>query len=155
MKQTICTSFLLASVTVFAFVARGNQLSPDPIPRSSSIFIDPMDGFGPELQEAFLNDGVPLVIVSNKEDADFEIVGGIRDATEQPINGRPASAAQEAGNQTLRTRVVMVSIVNLKTKSVAWGYGVTGVPDLASVADACAKRLKGEMNHRHQKHWPS
>jgi hypothetical protein len=80
MKPMLCTSFLLASVTVFSFVARGNQPSPDSIPRSSSVFIDPMDGFGPELQEALLNNGVPLVIASNKDNADFEIIGGIRDA---------------------------------------------------------------------------
>jgi hypothetical protein len=151
MEQTICTSFLLASVIVFAFVARGNQLSPDPIPRSSSVFIDPMNGFGSELQEAFLNDGVPLVIVSNKDDADFEIVGEIRDAVERPINGRTASGEQEAGTETLRTRVLMVSIVNLKTKSVAWGCGVTGVPDLASAAESCAKHLKEEMRRKHRK----
>ena len=90
--------------------------------------------------------------MNDKENADFEIIGGIRDAVEEPIDGRTTSSEQDAGTQTLRTRVVMVSIVNLRTKSVAWGYGVTGVPDLVSAADSCAKRLKGEMKHRHQKH---
>jgi CubicO group peptidase (beta-lactamase class C family) len=127
MKPMLCTSFLLASVTVFVFVARGNQVSPVPIPWSSSVFIDPMGGFGPELQAAFLNDGVPLVIVSNKDNADFEIVGEIRDDTEptsgQPINGRTASEEQEAGVQTLPRRFVRVTIVDLRTRSVAWRYG--------------------------------
>jgi hypothetical protein len=152
MKPAIRTTFLIASVTVFAFVARGKQILPSPIPRSASVFIDPMDGFGPELQEALLNNDVPLVIVSNKDDADFEITGGIRDAKERPINGRTASDEQEAGTETLRTHVVMVSIVNLKTKSVAWGYGVTGVPDLANAADSCAKHLKEEMKRKQRKH---
>jgi hypothetical protein len=157
MKPKIHSTLLLALVTVLAFVARGNQVSPGPIPRSSSIFIDPMDGFGPELQAAFLNDGVPLVILNDKENADFEISGVIRDDTEptpvQPINGRTGnSEEQETGDQTLRRRIVRVTIVDLRTKSVAWGYGATGVRDLASAADLCAKQLKEEMNRKHRKH---
>jgi hypothetical protein len=116
-----------------------------------------MDGFGPVLQGAFLNDGVPLVIVNDKENADFEISGVIRDDTEptsvQPINRRTGSSEeQETGEQTLRRRFVRVTIVDLSTKSVAWGYGVTGVRDLASAADSCAKQLKEEMNRKHRKH---
>ena len=92
MKPKILSTLLLALVSVLAFVARGNQVSSGPIPRSSSVFIEPMDGFGPELQAAFLHDGVPLVIVNDKENADFEISGAIRYDTEptsgQPINGR-------------------------------------------------------------------
>lgn len=152
MKPTICTSLLLASVTALTFVARGNQVSPGPIPRGSSAYIETMDGFGPELQEALLNNGVPLVIVSNKDNADFEIIGGIRDVTEQPMNGLTSSRQQQGDAQPLRARLITVTIVNLKTKSVAWGYGVTGVPDLAGAADSFAKRLKGEMKQRHQKH---
>jgi hypothetical protein len=157
MKPKIHSTLLLALVIVLAFVARGNQVSPVPIPWSSSVFIDPMGGFGPELQAAFLNDGVPLVIVNDKEKADFEITGGIRDDTEptsgQPINGRTSSSEeQEAGVQTLRRRFVTVKIVDLRTKSVAWRYGMTGVRDLASAADSCAKQLKDEMKPKHQKH---
>jgi hypothetical protein len=157
MKPKIHSILLLALVTLLAFVARGNQVSPSPIPWSSSVFIDPMDGFGPELQAALLNDGVPLVIVNDKENADFEISGGIRDDTEptsgQPINGRTGSSdQQEAGVQTLRRRFVKVTILDLRTKSVAWGYGVTGVRDLASAADSCAKQLQEEMKRKHRKH---
>jgi hypothetical protein len=156
MKPTIHITLLFVLVTALAFVARGNQILTDPIPRSSSVFIKPMDGFGPELQQAFLNNGVPLVIVSDKEMADFEIIGGIRHATEpisaQPMNERTNILEQEAGDQTLRTRFVTVTIVNVRTKSVAWGWGVTGVPDLASAAESCAKQLKEQMKLNHRKH---
>jgi hypothetical protein len=156
MKPTICVSLLLASVTALAFVAQGKEILNDPIPRSSSVFVEAMDGFGPELQQAFLNDGVPLVIASDKEMADFQIIGGIRDAPEptsmQPLNGHTTILEQEAGDQTLRTRFVIVTIVNVRTKSVAWGWGMTGVPDLASAAESCAKQLKEEMKRKHGKH---
>jgi hypothetical protein len=42
-----------------------------PIPRDSNIFIEPMDGFGSELKTAYLREGVPLDIVTDKSMADF------------------------------------------------------------------------------------
>jgi len=159
MRPTIQVTVLLALVTAIAFVARGKQILSDPIPRSSSVFIEPMDGFGPELQQAFLNGRVPLVIVSDKQMADFEITGGIRHATEptstQPISGGTNFLEQEAGDQALRSLFVVVTIVNVRTKSVAWGWGVTGVPDLASAAQSCAKQLKEQMKRNHRKRRPS
>ena len=71
---------LVSLVLAFSLVAYGHRVSPFSILPSSSVFIDPMDGFGPELQRAFLRDGVPLVIVTDKRNADFEIMGSIQDA---------------------------------------------------------------------------
>src|SRR5437763_15322042 len=45
------------------------------IPRNSRIYIAPMDGFGSYLAAAFRKKGVPLVIVADREQADFEITG--------------------------------------------------------------------------------
>src|ERR1022692_1752017 len=80
MRSIAQTKLPLALVLLFSLVAYGHRVSPFPILPNSSVFIDPMDGFGPELQKAFLKDGEPLVIVSEKRTADFEIKGGIREA---------------------------------------------------------------------------
>jgi len=146
-------SVLAATVLSPALVhcVYGQKIQPGPIARSARIFIDPMDGFGPELQKAFLKDAVPLVIVSDKGSADFEITGEIRNATEPTIQigGNRGNREDLVDSQRVPTPFVRVRIVNLKTMSMAWGYGTTGFPDLSTAAEACAKRLKYEMKHRH------
>jgi hypothetical protein len=111
-----------------------------------------MDGFGPELQKALLDEGVPLVIVSDKRNADFEIMGSIQD-TNEPTSKEPMSWSQRGGDQqgevqAPRPRFVRVKIVNVKTGDLAWGYGGNGMTDLRSTAEACAKQLKRELKHR-------
>ncbi len=57
----------------------GSTSSPAPadtrIPRNSRIYIAPMNGFDSYLAAAFRKKGVPLVIVADREQADFEITG--------------------------------------------------------------------------------
>jgi hypothetical protein len=102
------------------------------IPRDSSVFIDPMDGFGRELQAAFVKEGVSIDIVSDKSMADFEITGEIQ----------PATHAQEM-------QLVSIRILNLKAHDIVWGYSAAGIPDLQSTAASCAKQLKREMHRKH------
>jgi len=45
------------------------------IPRNSKIFIAPMDGFETYMAAALAKKQVPLVVVTDREQADFEIVG--------------------------------------------------------------------------------
>lgn len=99
-----------------------------PIPRDSNIFIEPMDGFGSELKTAYLREGVPLGIVTDKSMADFEITGAIKGVT-----------------ATRKTPEIDIRIENLKTQSVVWGFGAAEMPDAQSVAASCAKQLKREM----------
>jgi hypothetical protein len=132
---------------VFAFVAYG-QTSPFPIPPRSRVFIDPVDGFGSELLEAFIHDRVPLVIVSDKRNADFEILGVDRDAKEsrlkKPINWDEGGDERRA-EAAPRPSFVTVKIVNLKTGDLVWGYGVSGTTDLRAAVESSAKQLKRDM----------
>jgi hypothetical protein len=141
---------LVCMVLVSSLVAYGHRIPPFPIVPSSSVFIDPMDGFGPELQKAFLKDGVPLVIVSDKKTADFEISGGIRDATE-PTSTESMTwgggSEQQADVHEPQPRFVTVTIVSLKTGDLAWGYGMSGITDPRTAADSCAKQLKDKIKH--------
>jgi hypothetical protein len=138
MRPTTKTILMLVClVPMFALIAYGgHQTSSFPVAPGSSVFIDQMDGFGPQLEKAFLNGGVPLLIVSNKGSADFEIVGGIQDAKE------PTSVVPR------RPRSITVKIVNLRSGDLAWGYGVSVMTDLPAAAESCAKQMKGEMKKR-------
>jgi hypothetical protein len=109
--------------------AYGQRVSVVPIPRDSNVFIDPMNGFGGQLKAALLKEGVPVDIVSNKSMADFEITGSIQ-GTEKSL-------------------FLRVSILNLKTGDIAWGYGVTGFADSQGAAASCAKQLKQGMQRTH------
>jgi hypothetical protein len=111
--------------------AYGHRPATLPIPRDSNIFIDPMNGFGDELKRAFLKEGVSLDIVSNKSMADFEITGNM-----------------QGHGQTQESRSVSLRILDLKTREIVWGYGVTGITDSPSTAASCAKQLKQEMQRR-------
>jgi hypothetical protein len=108
--------------------AYGQRVSVVPIPADSNVFIDPMNGFGDQLKAALLNEGVRLDIVSNKSMANFEITGSIQ-GTEKSL-------------------FLRVSILNLKTGDIAWGYGAARVADSQSEAASCAKQLKREMQRK-------
>jgi hypothetical protein len=142
---------LVSLALAFSLVAYGHRVSPFPILPNSSVFIDPMDGFGPELRKAFLKDHVPLVLVSDTRTADFEIMGSIRDAKEPTSTGSmtwSGGAGQNADVYEPQPRFVTVTIVSLKTGDLAWGYGVSGMTDLRAAADSCAKQLKDKVKHR-------
>jgi hypothetical protein len=91
-----------------------------------------MGGLGSELKAAFLKEGVPIDIVSDKGMADFEIAGEIERATHP----------QEK-------LFVNIRILNLKTHDIVWGYGVTGITDSQSAAASCAEQLKREIHRKH------
>lgn len=128
----------------------GQETQHSPIPRNATVFIDSMNGFGPELQKALASNGLPLVIVSDKASADFEITGEIRSATEATDKTDANRASQQLVDaQRLSTPLLRLKIVNLRNMDLAWGYGTTGFLDLPSAADACAKQLKKEMKRSH------
>jgi hypothetical protein len=134
MRSTIQVLVLVALLGGACHCARayGQRNSVLAIPRDSNVFIDPMDGFGRELKAAFLKEGVSIDIVSDKSMADFEITGEIQ----------PAKHAQEM-------ELVSIRISRLKTQDIVWGYSATGIPDLHSTAESCAKQLKREMHRKH------
>ena len=124
MRSIAQTKVPLVLVLAFSLVAYGHRVSPFPILRNSSVSIDPMDGFGPELQKALLKDGVPLVIVSDKKNADFEIMGVIRDAKEPTSTGSMTwggSAEQNANVYEPQPRFVTVTIVEPKNRRTCLG----------------------------------
>src|ERR1051326_5474285 len=63
--------FLVLLVPCIAVQARQKT----EIPRGSKVYISPMGGFETDLEQAFSSKKVPLEIVTDKNQADFEISG--------------------------------------------------------------------------------
>lgn len=84
---------------------------------------------------------VPIVIVTDKSKADFELSG----VTESEKAGW---AKIVFWGNTSSSEQASVKIVNLKTETVVWGYNVnkrSSARGKQSSAEACAKHLKEKI----------
>ena len=115
------------------------------IPKNSRVYLAPMDGFEQYLAAAFRKKSVPLLIVTERAAADFEITGTHerKDAGWAKtifLGGKPAASAS-------------IQVVNLKTKVVV--YADSSHRDSAnrgerSTAEKLAKYLKRKMEKDEQ-----
>jgi hypothetical protein len=111
------------------------------IPRGAKLYIAPMNGYETFIAAALHKKEVPVVVVTNRELAEFEIVG--------------ASESQKAG----WARVVFtgnrgsdeeasISVIDLQSSAVVFAYNVNkqgSVRGRQSSAEACAKHLKNKI----------
>src|SRR5262245_30862153 len=123
-----------------------NKAAPRPtpvdtrIPRNSRVFIAPMNGFESYLAAALRNKGVPLVMVTDREQADFEITG--THERKDPgwakiifIGVQPSATAS-------------MQVVNLKTKVIVYAdssHRNTAKRGERSTAEKLAKYLKKKI----------
>ncbi len=123
--------------------------SIQPAAPSANVFIDSMKGFGTFLTAAFRAKGVPMVVVTDRKQADFEIVGASM--------SRDAHWAEDVLLSQVGTyQRASVNMINLKSGEVAFAYAYNSIYALhgaQSAAEACAKHLrvaieKGEVNLR-------
>ena len=82
MNHLIKLNLLLVMAFSFAVVSNSQDQSKPAktptdtkIPRNSKVFLAPMDGFETYLAAAFRKKEVPLVITTDRDQADFEITG--------------------------------------------------------------------------------
>jgi hypothetical protein len=132
---------------VVALVAAGHarqapQLSQDAnakIPTGARVFIGAIEGgYDIYLAAAMHKKEVPIVMVTDRDKADFELSG--------------VSESEKAGwakivfwGNTSSKEQASVKLVNLKTGTVVWGYNVnkgSSARGKQSSAEACAKHLK-------------
>lgn len=111
----------------------------------AKVFMNAMpDGFDAFLKSAFTKKKVPLVVVENKDDAEFEIKG--------------ASETQKAG---AAKKIMMlnwhsaeqasITVANLGSGEVVFAYTVnkkSSAHGKQSTAEACAKHLKEEVEKK-------
>ena len=142
---------LLMTGAVGAFAQTQVQTPTDPsdtrIPRNSKVYIVPADGFEHYLAAAFRKKSVPLLIVTDRDAADFEIMTthDKQDASWARIYvwGLLHGSAQAS-----------IQVVNLKTKLVVLADSSTRLVALRgerSTAEKLAKYLKRRMEKDEKK----
>lgn len=115
------------------------------IPPGSRLYIAPIEGgYDIYLAAAMHKKEVPLIIVTDKSKADFELSG----VTET----EKAGWAKTIFLQTTATNEqASIKIVNLKSGTVAFGYNVNKSNSMRgkqSSSEACAKHLKDKIESK-------
>lgn len=122
---------------VFAAVPITAKMA-EPIPAGSKVFIAQMDGFGDLLKAALQKKKVPLIVVDNREQADFEITG--------KSDSQKASTAKKVIMWNWHSNEeASINVTSLKTGEVVFAYSVhkqSSAHGRRSTAEACAKHLK-------------
>ena len=113
-----------------------------PIPRGAKVFIAPVEGgFENYLAAAIQQKKVPVVVVTNRDKAEFEISGVAE--TEKAgwakmLFARSAASTEEAG----------IKIVDIKSDEVVFAYAVhktNSARGKQSAAEACAKHMREKV----------
>lgn len=141
----ICTA-LLACVCAAASAQEGAVALPNQgnmrIPAGSRLFIGPIEGgYDIYLSAAMTKKAVPVIIVTDRSKADFELTG----VTESDKAGWAKIVFM--GN-TSTNEQASVKVVNLKTGTMVWGYNVnksSSARGKQSSSEACAKHLKEKI----------
>ena len=129
---------LLIPASVFAI---------QPAPPHTNVYINAMGGFGSYLAAAFRVKEVPMVVVADRRQADFEVVGTAE-------SKQPLTAEAVLLNQGGTSERASISVINLKTGEVVFAYAYSRSYALfgqKSAAESCAKHLrtailKGEVD---------
>ena len=149
--RIVAVAILLLANAVGAVAQTQDQISTDPtdtrIPRNSKVYIVPGDGFEHYLAAALRKKSVPLLIVTDRDAADFEITT-THDRQEASwariyVWGLLHGSAQAS-----------IQVVNLKTKVVVFADSSTRLVALRgerSTAEKLAKYLKRRMEKDEKK----
>jgi len=129
------------TVVVASLILATALSAVEAIPANSTVFVGEMGGFGTYVMAAIQNKKVPLVIVSDKEKADFEIRG-------ESESEKPGWARIIFTGQTRTNEQASINMVNIATGTVVFAYAankMSTVHGKQSAAEACAKHLKNAM----------
>ena len=127
-------------VAVPACMAIVSLFAIQPAPTHTNVYIDSMDGFGKYLAAAFQVKSVPVVVVADRREADFEVMG--------TAESKEPGLAHGLLNQNGSTERATVSMVNLKTGEVVFAYAYNRSYALfgkKSAAESCAKHLRAAI----------
>jgi hypothetical protein len=135
------------SIVVFMIVAAvtgSAQDSAKAIPAGAKVFVNPMkDGFDAELTSSLKAKKVPVEIVTDKSQAEFEINGtseSVKASAAKIILMGPWQSSEQAS----------ITVTNLATGETVWAYSVNkqnSAHGKRSTAEACAKHLKDRIGN--------
>lgn len=133
MKHKACT-FLITAVMLSAISA----MAQSQIAAGSKVYMEPMNGFETYLTAAFQKKKVPLVVVAEKDMADYVITGN--------AEHQKAGWAKIVFTGNIHSdEQASISMVSAKTQEVVFAYAVNKKNTLHGMqtsAEACAKHLK-------------
>lgn len=150
------TSQETASAVKATQVAPSDPFEAQFIPRNSKVYIapfksesaeKPVEGFETYMAAAIRKKGVPVIMVTSREDADFEIVG--------TADKKGAGLAKKLLLGDWRsTTSASISVVNLKTGVIAYAdasHRASANKGLRSSAEKLAKYLKKKIEDDEKK----
>lgn len=134
------TSVALACLLCLPEAFGGQQI----IPAGSRVFVNADDGFDTYLAVALQKKKVPLVVVAEKELADYELQG-------IATHHQPGLLQSVLLGQVNTSDRASVKLVNLKTSAVVFAYVANRTNTergQQTTAESCAKHLKAAMADR-------
>jgi len=144
MKSDIIVAGVLL-LALLTFPQASGQVANKVIPPNAKVFVAPMpDGFDEYLKAAIEKKKVPIEIVTDKDKADFQIIG--------QAETQKASTAKKVIPWDWRSNEqASIQITNLTTSEVVFAYSVNKVSSAhgkKSNAEACAKHLKEKIDSK-------
>jgi hypothetical protein len=123
---------------VAAFVCFAAMGAPKAIPEGAKVFVAPMNGYETYIKAAIEKKKLPVVVVEQREQADFEISGS--------ADSQKAGTAKKVLMLDWHsTEQASVRVTNLKSSEVVFAYSVhkaSSAHGKQSSAEACAKHIK-------------
>ena len=111
------------------------------IPANSKVFLAPMGGFEEDLKAAIQSKKVPVVLVADKDQADYEIAG--TSDTEKASTAKKVVMWNWHSNEQ-----ASITVTDRKSSEVVFSYSVnkkSSAHGKRSTAEACAKHLKEQI----------
>jgi hypothetical protein len=111
------------------------------IPANSKVFLAPMGGFEEDLKAAIQSKKVPVVLVTDKDQADYEIAG--TSDTEKASTAKKVVMWNWHSNEQ-----ASITVTDHKSGEVVFAYSVnkkSSAHGKRSTAEACAKHLKEQI----------
>lgn len=110
------------------------------IPNGSKVFVAPMGGFEVSFKKAIADKKVPIEVVEQREQAEYEITGA--------SESKKASTAKKVILGSWHSdEEASIKVASLKTGEIVYAYSVhkqDSAHGQKSTAEACAKHLKDE-----------
>lgn len=144
MKSKVFIALILL-FALFTIQHASSQEASKVIPPNSKVFVASMpDGFDEFLKAAIEKKKVPLQIVADKDQADFQITG--QSETQKASTAKKVIMWDWRSNEQ-----ASIQVSNLKTSEVVFAYSVNKVSSAhgkKSSAEACAKHLKEKIENK-------
>lgn len=135
---------VLSILTLFASTLYAQEPVSTKLPSGAKIYVAPMDGFETYLAAAFQKKKVPVVLVANKDQADFELTGN----SERDKAGW-SKRIFGSGRDAVRASI---QIVNIKTGAIVCAIAsdkrdaVSGMKSAAEhIAKNVAKKIREDQ----------